>query len=311
MRELCRATLRRLGDEPAAAPLTPAPAAVAPKPLQRVVLTDGVCRRLFAEYATHRETGRGQEETGWLLLGMRGLDEAIVVATLPAGDGRHAGEAHVQFESGVQVLAQRIVRQDVKQLRVLGVVHTHPGSLRHPSSEDYRGDIHWVPNQFGKEGVFGIGTADAYPTADGSLWTPDPHVVGLGALRYSWYVLGSKDRNYRNLSVEVAAGPDVAEPLRKVWAELEATAEWLNPLADLLPKMRFDVAMGRQAPMLCLTVRHPRRDTSVQVHIEGTERRYFLADGTAGGTSRAPLAPEQPGDRIDLNILSLLGRLMC
>ncbi len=311
MRELGRAFARRVGTAPAeAAPAAP-PAAEAPQPLRRVVLTEGVCRLLFAEYAAHRETDRGQEETGWLLLGMRHRDEAIAVATLPAGAGRDAGEAHVQFDSGVQELAQRIVRQDMKQLRVLGVVHTHPGSLRHPSSGDYRGDIQWVANLLGKEGVFGIGTADAYPTADGSRWTPEPHVLGVGTLRHTWYVLGSKDRNYRKIPVEVADGPDVAEPLRKVWAELEAVAGRLNPLADLLPKMRFDVAMGRQAPMLCLTIRHPRRETAVQVHIEGPDRRYFLADGTTGGTNLAPLAPEQPGDRIDLNILSMLGRLMC
>ncbi|WP_020468534.1 Mov34/MPN/PAD-1 family protein [Zavarzinella formosa] len=281
-----------------------------PEPLRRVVLTEGVFRVLFAEYAAHRESDRGQEEIGWLLLGLRGRDEAIVLATLPAGTNRNASESHVLFDNKSQELANWFIRQDRKDLRLLGVVHTHPGSLRHPTSSDYRGDIKWVANQWGKEGVFGIGTADAYPTATGERCQPEPHVLGLGVLRQTWYVLGSKDRNYRKLPVEVEKGPDLAEPLRKVWAELEAVADRLNPLTELLPKTRLEVAMGRQAPMIGLTIRHPQGETALHVQIEGTERRYYLLEKTNGGTSLIPLAPEKPDDRIDLNILSLLVRLM-
>src|SRR5690349_21325385 len=59
--------------------------------LQRVVLTDEVSRTLFEEYATHRDSSRGDEETGWVLLGVRETEEALVLATLPAGAGRSAG----------------------------------------------------------------------------------------------------------------------------------------------------------------------------------------------------------------------------
>src|SRR5579859_6258702 len=145
------------------------PPATAYRPLTRMRLTEGVSATLFDEYASHRETERGREETGWILLGRREPDEALILATLPAGANRDTGEAHVLFDSEAQALASRIVRQADKRLAMLGVVHTHPGSLRHPSDGDYRGDIQWVGQLRGGEGVFGIGTADGKfgQTSDG------------------------------------------------------------------------------------------------------------------------------------------------
>src|SRR5260370_27218364 len=52
--------------------------------LQRLVLTDQVCRTIFEEYAAHRQGARGEEETGWVLLGLREADEVVVLAELPA-----------------------------------------------------------------------------------------------------------------------------------------------------------------------------------------------------------------------------------
>src|SRR5262249_34952857 len=103
------------------------------RPLERVVLTDGVSRTLFEEYAYHRESNRGDEETGWVILGVREADRAVVLATLPAGTQRNAGVGHVQFDSRGQVLASRIVRQVDRRLATLAAVPTHPGSPRHPS----------------------------------------------------------------------------------------------------------------------------------------------------------------------------------
>ncbi|MFL5328188.1 MAG: Mov34/MPN/PAD-1 family protein [Gemmataceae bacterium] len=145
-------------------------------PIARLQLTDEVSRTLFAEYAEHRGSERGHEETGWALLGLREGDSALALATLPAGAQRHAGEAHVRFNSSAQVLASRILRQHDKRLTLLGVVHTHPGSMRHPSQGDYRGDHRWVEQLRGQEGVFGIGTADADddPQA-GVAWHPTPN----------------------------------------------------------------------------------------------------------------------------------------
>src|SRR2546429_8609 len=47
--------------------------------LRRVVLTDDVSRTLFEEYAAHRASERGKEETGWVLLGVRRADEAVAL----------------------------------------------------------------------------------------------------------------------------------------------------------------------------------------------------------------------------------------
>src|SRR5438132_8918872 len=79
-------------------------------PLKRVLLTDDVGRTLFEEYAAHQASSRGEEETGWVLLGLREEEEALVLATLPAGAGRDAGVGHVQFNSCGQVVGSRIVR---------------------------------------------------------------------------------------------------------------------------------------------------------------------------------------------------------
>ena len=73
---------------------------------------------------------------------------------------------------------------------MLGVVHTHPGSLRHPSDGDFRGDIQWVGQLRGGEGVFGIGTADGkYARPADELWQPRPNMHSLGELGFTWYSL--------------------------------------------------------------------------------------------------------------------------
>ncbi len=142
--------------EPSSAPSGRTPIAYAP--LQRIFLTDGVGRTLFEEFADHRRE-RGEEETGWVLLGLRDAQEAVVLATLPAGALADAGVAHVRFNSEAQALASRIVRQADKRLTILGVVHTHPGSLRHPSDGDLRGDSDWVANLRGRR----VSSASALP----------------------------------------------------------------------------------------------------------------------------------------------------
>ncbi len=188
-------------------------------PLQRVLLADEVGRTLFEEYARHRSQGHGEDETGWLLLGLREASEAVVLATLPAGIEVDASLTHVWFNSTAQVVGSRIVRQQDRRLSIVGVVHTHPGSLRQPSEGDYRGDSQWVQNLRGKEGIFGIGTADAVPLAEGDTahsYQPRPHVQCFEGLRFSWYALGQGDRSYRPLPVEVIYGPDLARAVAPV-----------------------------------------------------------------------------------------------
>ncbi len=196
-RQHCEGLAARVA-EPVAAPRgvrVPARSQAAPRPtpylpLDGIRLTDGVGHTLFEEYAGHRAEARGDEETGWVLLGLREATQAVVLATLPAGGQREASVSHVRFNSIAQAVGSRIVRQADRRLTILGVVHTHPGSLRHPSDGDYAGDRQWVQHLRGREGVFGIGTADAQ-AADTGLFAeqPRPHVQTMGELRLSWYSL--------------------------------------------------------------------------------------------------------------------------
>jgi hypothetical protein len=280
-------------------------AAVRYEPLRRLVITDEVSRTLFTEFAAHRATERGDEETGWVLLGVRAADEALALATLPAGAERSASDSHVLFNSTAQAFGSRVVRQGCRQLTMLGVVHTQPGSLRHPTTGDYRGDIEWVPNLRGGEGIFGIGTADAQPHGPpGVAWQPEPAAQCWGELCLSWYSLRDGDRNYRRLPVELTMGPDLALPLRPVWTELEEHAERLDRLAQQLRQVRFDVVEGREKPALAANVPLPEPGRAIRVLMEGKETRYFLLDG--GGE---PLLADVRDVRVDQGVYLLLAEL--
>jgi hypothetical protein len=246
-------------------------------PLKRILLTDGVGRTLFEGYANHRSGARGEEETGWVLLGLREVSEAVVLATLPAGTQREASVAHVRFNSSAQALASRIVRQADRRLTILGVVHTHPGSLRHPSDGDLRGDGQWVSHLRGQEGVFGIGTADGV-LEPGALfaWQPRPHVQCLGELRFSWYALRHGESAYRPLPVELTIGPDLARQLHLVWPALEAHAERLERLYRQQAGLRFEVTRDEEGPGLLLTVPLATHGEAVRVLVRPQQVRYFL-----------------------------------
>jgi proteasome lid subunit RPN8/RPN11 len=242
--------------------------------VEKVVLTDGVCHALFEQYSEHRQSKRGNEETGWVLMGHRLEHEVLAMATLPAGAGREAGVAHVRFNSDAQVVASRILRQQDKQLGIVGVVHTHPGSLRHPSNGDYRGDLEWVQLLRGRTGVFGIGTADGEEGESPFVASqPRRHSQCFLGLRFTWYALAAGDKNYRALPVQVTLGPDLARPLHKVWPALEAHAQDLEPLCRRLRRIEFDVEPEGAA----LHVIVPMEDeTSIRVILTPEDAQYYL-----------------------------------
>jgi proteasome lid subunit RPN8/RPN11 len=269
-----------------------------------VVLTDEVSRTLFDEYAVHRQGSRGHEETGWLLLGLREPEEAIVLATLPAGAESEAGSAHVHFNASAQALASRIVRQSDRRLTILGVVHTHPGSLRHPSDGDMRGDSVWVEQLRGGEGVFGIGTADAEPRPGILFGQHSPaHVQGLGPLRLSWYALATGAGSYRAVPVELTLGPDLARPLHSVWGTIEAHADRLDRLCGQQLRIRFEVIPGRESNALVLTLPLALPGHAVRVFLEKGEVRYFFM------RHGEMLASEADDPRVDRGVYLLLAEL--
>ena len=276
---------------PAGRPPEPAPAPpVSYRRLRRVVLTDTVGRALFGEYAAHRATDRGQEETGWVLLGRREEEQAVVLATLPAGTERDAGEAHVRFNADAQALASRIVRQQDRRLTMLGVVHTHPGRLRHPSRGDYDGDRRWVPALRGGDGVFGIGTVTGL-TAEGD-GHPAPNVQTWDGLRFDWYTLAAGDAVYSPLPVELVLGPDLAADLRPVWPVIEAHAARLDRLARQLPAVRFAPAENGEL-VVTFPLAKPGEGVRVLAGVKATRLYYEVAGEVFQPDLPAGVAPDQ------------------
>jgi hypothetical protein len=199
---------------------------------------------------------------------------------LPAGARADASASHVQFDCTAQAVGSWIVRQSDRRLTILGVVHTHPGSLRHPSDGDLRGDRVWVRHLRSKEGVFGIGTADA---DSHSLFAVQPraNVNCLGELRFSWYALREGEPGYRPLSVGWTLGPDLASRLRAAWPTLEEHAERIEKLYRQLARMRIDIADGSPAGLVLVvpvvTGAAPGGECqAVRVLLSGKSVRYFL-----------------------------------
>jgi hypothetical protein len=287
----------------------PAPSSVVPpakpatcEPLKRITLTDEVSRSLFEGYAAHRESARGDEETGWILLGLREGDEAVALATLPAGAESDAGVAHVRFNSAAQVVASCMVRQHERRLNFIGMVHTHPGSLRHPSDGDFRGDSQFIMGLRHREGVFGIGTADAHASAVFAE-QPKPHRQCLGELCWSWYMLKEGDTKYRRLPYNITIGPDLARPLHSVWDVIERHAESLHRLYRQQKDIEFEVIKGQAAPALALSFPLAEPEAAVRVLLEGADVKYFLMRGRDWfeADSREP--------RVDRGVYLLLAEL--
>jgi proteasome lid subunit RPN8/RPN11 len=280
------------------------PPAIVYGPLRRILLTDGVAHTLFEEYAAHRSEARGAEETGWLLLGLRLADETVVLGTLPAGAEADAGVAHVWFNSDAQSLAYRIVRQKERRLTIVGVVHTHPGSLRHPSDGDYQGDSAWVAQLRGGEGVFGIGTADGCETSPALFaHQPRPHVQCLGDLRFSWYGLGRGDSDYRPLPLELTIGPDLARSLHSLWPTLEAHAERIDRLYRQTAGLRFEATTDERGPGLMLTLPLAAGGEALCVLVRQKEVRYRLIRGGE------PFAVDLQDECVDRAVYLLLAEL--
>jgi proteasome lid subunit RPN8/RPN11 len=250
------------------------------EPLKRIVLTDQVSRTLFQEYTAHLGSKRGEEETGWDLVGLRDRDQAVVMATLPAGARRDAGASHVQFNRSAQALGFRVLRQTDKRLVMLGVAHTHPGSLRHPSEGDFQGDSEWVGKLRGREGIFAIGTADGPGQAgDGVAQAVRPNTLALNRLVFSWYALASGDNRYRALDVHLTIGPDLAFPLHSVWPIIEEHADPLDRLCRQQRHVSFSVVPGRNGPGLVASIKLAEVGHALRVVLDAGQTAFYMQRG--------------------------------
>ena len=189
-------------------------------------------------------------------------------------------------------------------MTILGVVHTHPGSLRHPSEGDFRGDSEWIAHLRGREGVFGIGTAEE----GGSVETlfadqPRPHVQCLGDMCLSWYALRQGDARYRPLPVGITLGPDLARPLHSVWAVVETHAERLERLFKQQAGVTLEVVEGKNGPELMVNVPLSEPQHAVRVALTDKEVRFFLRRG------EETLAADCPDERVDRGVYLLLAEL--
>jgi hypothetical protein len=223
---------------------------------------------------------------------------------LPAGAARDAGVAHVQFNCIGQAMGSRIVRQQDRRLTMLGVVHTHPGSLRHPSEGDFQGDSKWVGSLRGAEGVFGIGTADGVrPASTVVAHQPQPHMQCLGELCISWYALAAGEGRYRPLDVELTLGPDLARPLRPVWTTIEAHAEQLDRLYRQQVGVTFQLVSGLYGTALALNLALADPGSSLRLILERKEVRYYLVRGD----QLLAVDPHEP--QVDRGVYLLLAEL--
>ncbi len=268
-------------------------------PLDQVILTEGVGRTLFDGFAEHLRGDRADEETGWLLLGLRQERRALVLATLPAGQQRQASRTHVRFNTTAQVLGSRILRQADRRLTILGLVHTHPGSLTRPSKGDLRGDRAWVRKLRGGEGVFAIGTAHSPDAEAAAKEEQASNVLYQGGLHYSWYSLRQGERRYRPLPVAWEPGADLAHELHGVWRTVEEHAEQLERLFSGQAACRIDIV----AEGLMLTLPLRGEDACLRVLLRGPDVRYYTE-------RRGERVERHPGGgRVDRGVYLLLAEL--
>lgn len=201
----------------------------------------------------------------------------MVLAALPAGEFRESSSTHVRFNSQAQEIAARLVRQKDQRLVVLGVVHTHPGSMRHPSSGDYRGDISWVEHLAGKEGIFAIGTADGPVNCSPFASKTGQNAFVMGGVRFTWYSLASKESNYKPLPFVWSLAPDLAQPWHAAWGLLEKNSKEINRILSGQNGARCFSSVFQGEPVITLEVPAGDADTKIQAVLGAGNIRFFVS----------------------------------
>jgi proteasome lid subunit RPN8/RPN11 len=242
-----------------------------------MLISSGVGQTLVQGYRNHLNQERGDEETGWLLMGYREKKHAVVVAAVPSGEFREASSTHVKFNSQAQVVAGRLLRQLHDKLEVLGLFHTHPGRLRHPSSGDYQGDIQWVKKLPGKQGVFGIGTVDHESPIRGEFATKIAiNTFSMTGMRFDWFSLASGDSNYVKVPIRWTLGEDLAKPLHVVWDAMEIHAGEIEKVLAQQAKATCGITQGAAGHQLTLSIPLAGSAGKIIVFIFKDKVQYFF-----------------------------------
>lgn len=245
-------------------------------PIKYMLITSGVGQTLVEGYRNHLNQERGDEETGWLLMGYREKKRAVVVAAVPSGEFREASSTHVKFNSQAQVVAGRLLHQLHDKLEVLGLFHTHPGRLRHPSSGDYQGDIQWVKKLPGKQGVFGIGTVDNQSSISEDFASKIAiNTFSMTGMRFDWFSLGSGDSNYVKLPIRWTLGEDLAKPLHVVWDALEVHACEIEKVLVQQSKATCSITKATSGHQLTLSIPLAGSACKILVFIFKDKVQYF------------------------------------
>ncbi len=246
-------------------------------PIKYMLISSGVGQTLVQGYRNHLNQERGDEETGWLLMGYREKKHAVVVAAVPSGEFREASSTHVKFNSQAQVVAGRLLRQLHDKLEVLGLFHTHPGRLRHPSSGDYQGDIQWVKKLPGKQGVFGIGTVDHESPIRGEFATKIAiNTFSMTGMRFDWFSLASGDSNYVKVPIRWTLGEDLARPLHVVWDAMETHAGEIEKVLAQQSKATCGITQGAAGHQLTLSIPLAGSAGKIIVFIFKDKVQYFF-----------------------------------
>jgi len=306
------------------------PAAVEPSPSDigeasdkysgTVKINSGVLRTMFEDFHAHRGTARGEEETGWLLIGRRESAGVVIEAALPPGEFRDAGVAHVNMNSTAQSVAMRILKKAHPDLDVLGVAHTHPGRLNRPSHGDYQGDSLWVPKLRKREGIFAIGVWDFDKTlnsgCDAAKYQLEEDdgadVRGVcssshssGRAHFFWFALAQGDGWYRHLSVEEMPGEDLGREIRGHWEVIEHFAGSIDRLVHMQPALQMGLIPLEmmEVPTMVLCQPLAREGEELQVVLQGREVGFFRM---------TPENPEEivgPSERLDAAFYEVMARL--
>jgi len=246
-------------------------------PIKYMLISSGVGQTLVQGYRNHLNQERGDEETGWLLMGYREKKRAVVVAAVPSGEFREASSTHVKFNSQAQVVAGRLLCQLHEKLEVLGLFHTHPGRLRHPSSGDYQGDIQWVKKLPGKQGVFGIGTVDHDSPLRGDFASKIAmNTFTMTGMRFDWFSLANGDPNYVKLPVRWTLGEDLAKPLHVVWDAMEVHASEIDKVLAQQSKATCAITQAASGHQLTLSIPLAGTAGKILVFIFKDKVQYFF-----------------------------------